>query len=213
MLSSQPLAFSIVGELRAHEQAALSLLSRLSGVELAAFDRIGTGPSALEGLQAEWAPPRREHTGDKSGFDMAAAARTADGERVLITVEVKYVDTFSPKKLEPANYREHLEALGITEPAELVELDASQFLRSVMLTDSVRRRGLRGDGGFDKAMAVVLCRADDASAHEVVDAVTKACSAADLTIALWTHEQFFDAAATEPALRDWARAMHQRYVK
>lgn len=218
MLSSQPLAFSIAGELRAHDHAALSVLSRLSGLDLAKFDILESGKPddawALDGLQAEWAPPKHEHTGDRSGFDLAAAAQTTPGDRVLITVEVKYVDTFSPRKLDPAHYTRHLEALGITESAatELAELGASQFLRSVMLTESVRRRGLRNDGGLDTAVAVVLCRPDDTQARQVVEAVAQACTASALKIALWTHAQLFDAAADEPALHDWAQAMRRRYL-
>ncbi|TDQ04968.1 PGN_0703 family putative restriction endonuclease [Labedaea rhizosphaerae] len=212
MLSSQPLAFSIVGELRAHERAALAVLGRLTGLELTAFDRLGApgDPWALDGLQAEWAPPRDAHTGDKSGFDMAAVARTAAGERVLVTVEVKYVDTFSPAKLDPARYR--LDGLTESDVAELVDLGASQFLRSVLLTESVRQHGLRDNGGLDKAVALVLCRADDAQARKVVDAVATACPNADLAVALRTHDELFDAADAQPDLREWARAMRRRYL-
>ena len=51
-------------------------------------------------MEAEWFPPRDLHTGDRSGFDMAAFLRLRSGERLLVSVEVKYVDTFSAKKLE-----------------------------------------------------------------------------------------------------------------
>ena len=197
MLASRPLAFSIVGELRAHEAAALSVLSRLTGLDLAKFDGLGEpgDPCALDGLQADWAAPEESHT-----CDIAAAARTAAGERVSITIEVEYVDTFSPTKLDPARYR-------VDGLAELVELGAGQFLRSALLTESVR-----GDGGFDKAVALLLCRADDGQARKVVAAVDRACATTGLTIALRTHEDLFDAAADEPALHDWAQAMRRRYL-
>ncbi|MDT0353146.1 hypothetical protein RM445_26895 [Pseudonocardia sp. DSM 45834] len=106
MLSSQPLAFSSVGELRTHPKAALAVLSDLSGRELVDFDRVdaGGGPYVLDGVHAEWAPPRAEHTGDRSGFDIAAVVRAVDGRRVLITLEVKCTDSFSRARLDPNRY-------------------------------------------------------------------------------------------------------------
>ena len=161
MLSSRSLAFSIAGELRAHETAALAVLGCLSGLDLASFDRLGD-PWALDGLQAEWAPP-----GEGPRFDIAAAVRTTAGERVLVTIDVEYVD-------------------------EVADLGASQVPPSAL-------------GGFDKTVALVLCRADDAEARQ-------ACRAAELASALRTHEDLFDAAADEPALHDWAQAMRRRYL-
>jgi hypothetical protein len=167
MLSSQPLAFSLVGELRAHPGAALAALSDLIGHRLVAFDRITTGSAAhdLDGLQAEWAPPSHDHTGDRSGFDVAAAARTEDGRSLLLTVEVKYTDDFSRAPLDPPAYAAALERLGIgaDTAARLVAGGASQFLRSVLLTDSVRRGGRSGQRTVDEVLAVVLCRDDDAT--------------------------------------------------
>lgn len=60
----------------------------------------GSPSHHLDGIEAEWFPPRDLHTGDRSGFDMAAFLRLRSGERLLVSVEVKYVDTFSAKKLE-----------------------------------------------------------------------------------------------------------------
>ncbi|SDD58297.1 hypothetical protein SAMN05216174_113148 [Actinokineospora iranica] len=220
MLSSQPLAFSIVGEFRAHERAALSVLERLTRLDLVEFGHLDSGkpaaidPWVLNGLQAEWAPPMRQHTGDRSGFDMAAVVRTKAGDRVLVTVEVKYVDSFSPQKLDIPKYASHLEEAGIAEADanDLVNLGASQFLRSLLLTNSVRQRGLRGDSHFDQALAVILCRADDQRAHKVVEAVGQACSAPGLTVGMWSHEQLLSKAAAEPALHEWAQSMQRRYV-
>ncbi|MBA2323751.1 MAG: hypothetical protein H0V92_06995 [Pseudonocardiales bacterium] len=74
MLSSQPLAFSIAGELRAHPQAAVAVFTELTGLPVVAFDRLGEPGDdyRLDGIEAEWSPPRDHHTGDQSGFDIAA---------------------------------------------------------------------------------------------------------------------------------------------
>ena len=214
MLSSQPLAFSIVGELRAHPAATLELLSEMSGLDLVGYDRITAADPAweLEGLQAEWAPPPAENTDDKSGFDIAAAVRTADDRRMLISIEVKYTDSFSPAKLEPKEHRLLLDEIGIDADTTkaLVGGGCSQFLRSVLLTHSVGRGGKARRAPLDSAMAVVLCRDNDATAQKVVDLLRSAQST--VPVMLWGLGSFLDAAARRPELADWADTVHARYL-
>ncbi|NYJ00257.1 hypothetical protein HNR19_000955 [Nocardioides thalensis] len=125
--------------------------------------------------------------GDRSGFDIATHQVLGTGDSHLLTVEEKYIDTFSVKKVDYGRYQEHLAALGLSKGAtdQLVADGCSQFLRSVMLTDSVRRRGVRGGSGIDHAMAVVLARADDMQARRVVDAI----KGHDLPVSVdfWSH--------------------------
>jgi hypothetical protein len=214
MLSSQPLAFSIVGELRAHPAAALALLSEAAGVEVVGFDRIPASDPAyeLDGLQAEWAPRPEEHTGDKSGFDIAAAVRIADGRRMLISIEVKYTDTFSPAKLDPMGYRPLLDEIGLADnaTAELVKAGCSQFLRSVLLTHSVRRGGANRRAPLDSCLGVVLCRDDDKTAGKVVNLLGAAQPT--VPVRLWGLGDFLDEAARRPELADWADTVHARYL-
>ena len=70
---------------------------------------------ALHGIEAEWFPPRKFHTQDRSGFDIAALVRLADDRRMLVTIEVKYTDSFSSTKLDPDRqpYPAYLAALGL----------------------------------------------------------------------------------------------------
>lgn len=212
MLSSQPLAFSIAGELREHPEAAAALSADLTGLPVTALDTLTDDTHPLNGVDAEWFPQRELYTRDLSGFDLAAALRLEDGTRVLLTVEVKYVDSFSPAKLDPGDYADHLSAVGISldSAAALVKAGCSQFLRSVLLTDSVRRTGIRGEGGVDSTIAVVLARGDDGTASRVVDAI--AVHAPPTTVAFWSHERFFAAAARQPALAGWAAQLQARYL-
>lgn len=56
LLSSQPLAFSIAGELRRHEDAAAGLLSELTGYEVRALETLCSPDypgHALDGVEAE----------------------------------------------------------------------------------------------------------------------------------------------------------------
>lgn len=139
-----------------------------------------------------------------------------DGSRLLLTIEVKYVDSFSRAKLGAKRYARHLEAVSLDAEAtdELVSTGCSQFLRSVLLTDSVRRGGLTGVPGdearIEHSLAVVLAREDDQTARDVVDRLR----AHELPTAtsLWTHREFFLAAKQQAELRQWAVQMLDRYV-
>lgn len=100
LLSSQPLAFSIAGHLRFHPSAASRLLRKMTGLPVEALDALKPDSDrlvdfALDGIEAEWFPPRAEHTGDMSGFDIAACLGLTDGRRILVSIEVKYTDSFS----------------------------------------------------------------------------------------------------------------------
>lgn len=81
MLSSQPLAFSIAGELRANPVAAAAMLSGLSGLPGASLVTLEDPKYSLAGVEAEWFPRREAHTRDRSGFDLAAALRLEDAPR------------------------------------------------------------------------------------------------------------------------------------
>ncbi|MDQ2706984.1 MAG: hypothetical protein M3Z25_04825 [Actinomycetota bacterium] len=69
MLSSQTLAFSIAGELRAYSQAAASVFAELTGLPVVALGRFGKlgDDYLLDGIEAEWSPPDDHYTGDRSG--------------------------------------------------------------------------------------------------------------------------------------------------
>lgn len=214
LLSSQPLAFSIAGHLRAHPEAAAQVFSTLLGRRvLRLADLIGEGEDhRLQGIEAEWFPPAALHTRDRSGFDIASLLELEDGRHLLLTIEVKYVDSFAPKKLDVERYGDVLQEArmdGATAES-LVSAGGSQFLRSVLLTDSVRRKGIAGGTTslIDEACAVG--RDDDASARRVVDQFAGA--GLPVTTAYWAHSEFCDAAAAVPYLTEWAESLRRRYV-
>ncbi len=222
LLSSQPLAFSIAGHLHAHPDEAAALLSAMTKLDVSHLDTLvapdGT-PSAhaLDGVEAEWFPPRRLHTNDKSGADVAACLRLADQKRTLLTIEVKYTDKFSSAPVSWTRYEEHLKHLGLDKRSteDLVKAGCSQVLRQVMLTDSVRRDGITPDAGpggkVDSAIAVVLARHDDESAKRVAETLDNAVGSV-VPVKFWSHRDLFDHAAHAPALREWAQRMRVRYV-
>ncbi len=131
----------------------------------------------------------------------------------MVSIEVKYVDTFSPQKLSwGEQYAGHAGGAGLDRAGfeDIVASGGSQFLRSVLLTDSLRRTGLRGAGGVDRTLAVVLARGDDRSAKKVVNTI--AGHSPRTPVALWSHDAFFDACAAHPELAQWANRMRRRYL-
>ena len=223
LLSSQPLAFSIAGHLQRHPGEAAALFASLTGREVSSLATLDAGDGVwkdhrLDGVDAEWFPPRAEHTRDMSGCDIAACLALQDGRRVLVTVEVKYTDTFSsaPVAWSP-RYEPHLIALGLDpdSTAALVEAGCSQVLRQAMLTDSVRRHGvapgLGPDSRVDDVIAVVLAREDDKTAQRVVETLDSAVRSI-IPIQFWSHRHFFSQAAELSGLKDWSDRMTARYV-
>ena len=249
LLSSQPLAFSVAGELRRYASAAAAVVADLTGLPTDGLDRLEAPDElvpdehrkprqlrnrtvkpyaplqqfTLDRVEAEWFPPRWAHTGDKSGFDVAACLTlkgspdvpSRSGRRLLVSIEVKYTDSFSKDKVTWVKYRPHLEALGLTEQTtrELVDRGCSQVLRQVMITDSVVRTGLvpgaNGRGRVHQGMAVVLARHDDRSAQEVAERLDERVS---LPVRFWSHRDFFRACGRRSELSDWAQQMLDRYV-
>lgn len=223
MLSSMPLAFSVFGHLRAHRVAAASVLSRLLGLPVTGFDRVAVGDRVVDGIECEWAPPPHEHLRDGSAFDAVVAARLADGTRLLLAVETKYVDSFSrdpgPEKdkrrpEKDANYRAHCERFGMAEGAfdRLGEYPTRQLLRNVLLTESVRRGGSAGGPSWDAAVTLVLARDADDGARSAVARVASDRGSMPTRVLFRGHGDLADAAAAVPGLAEWATLFRRRYL-
>lgn len=207
LLSSQPLAFSVAGELRAYPKAAAAVLATLTGRPVTGFTTLDADdPYRLEGLQAEWAPDPAVALGDRSAADLAAALTLSDGRRLLVTVEVKYTEPFSRAPLRPnPRYDAALTSVGLTRAdADRLHPGCTQFLRSVLLTRTVADRG-----ACDEVLAVVLGREDDRRARAVVDTVGTEQKA--VPVAYRSFPDLFGTCATHPELADWSTRMSRRY--
>ena len=170
----------------------------------------------LDRIDAEWSPPRWAHTNDRSGCDIAASLTFEGGRRMLVTIEVKYTDTFSRDEVTWDRYGRQLQRIGVTEAdlSGLVKAGCSQVLRQVMLTASIREHGLvpgaPDTGRVDEVMAVVLARGADQTARDVVRAID---AAATVPVAFWSLQELFAAAADQPSLAEWAGCMADRYLR
>lgn len=218
MLSSMPLCFSIFGHLRTQPEAAAVVLSSITGRDIAGFERVTVGRRTIDGIECEWAPERGEHLDDGTAFDAVVAARLADGRRLLIAVETKYVDNFSRDKNDPEKdrkYRRFCEHFGMAPTAfdALKGPATRQLLRNVLLTESVRRGGSSASGAvFDDALTLVLARDDDAAARSAVAAVDRERGGLPTAVAFVGHGQFADGASTVDGLDEWAGRFRRRYV-
>ncbi len=223
MLSSMPLAFSVFGHLRAHRVAAAAVLSRLLGMPVTGFDRVDVRGRAIGGMECEWAPEPQEHLQDGSAFDAVVAVRLADGTRLLVAVETKYVDSFSrdpgPEKdrrrpEKDDRYRRTCESFGMTPGAfdRLGEYPTRQLLRNVLLTESVRRGGTEGGPVWDAAVTLVLARDADTGARDVVDRLAADRGAMATRVLFCGHGDLADAAAAVPGLEEWTARFRRRYL-
>lgn len=219
MLSSMPLAFTVFGHLRAHPRAALAVLSAATGRQLTALDTVAVGGRTLEGIECEWAPERRNHLNDGTAFDAVVAARLPDERRLLIAVEVKYIDTFSRDRADGTGekdrkYADLCREFGMSETAfqTLRGHRTRQLLRNVLLTESVRRGGHSGPALFDEAVTVVFARDDDAAARSAVADVQRQRGAMPTAVTFLGHGEFADAAGRVDEMSDWAARFRRRYV-
>jgi hypothetical protein len=222
LLSSQPMAFSIAGHLSRHRNEAAALFSAALKTSVTSLAVLNPGDAVprghrLDGVEAEWFPPRKSHTGDMSGCDIAACLELGDGTRTLVTIELKYTDTFSAEPVSWTRYQRHLEELKLDEQstAALVGAGCSQVLRQVMLTNSVRLRGVAPDAGpegqVDRAIAVVLGRHDDTHAQHVAETLNAAVGSI-VPVRFWSHRDLLQRSSEIAGLEQWARRMHERYV-
>jgi len=217
MLSSMPLCFSVFGHLRAHPTAALRVLSDVLGADLVELIRVPVGDRVIDGIECEWAPDRRQHLNDGSAFDAAVAVRCADGRRLLLAVETKYVDTFSRDTAsaeKDAKYRRFCDDFGMADGAfdALKGPATRQLLRNVLLTESTRRGGAAAEPLFDDAITVVLARDEDRAARDAVTALDSHRGRLVTAVQFVGHGELAEAAGAVPEVAEWASRFRRRYV-
>ncbi|MFW3171346.1 hypothetical protein [Geodermatophilus sp. CPCC 206100] len=217
VLGSMPVCVTVFGHLRAHPRAAVAVLNDLLGLDLIGLEGVDVRGRRIAGIECAWAPDRRDHLKDRTVFDAVVAGRLADGRSQLIAVATEDVDS---SDRDPENtaaderYRACCRGFGMAEGAfaELRRHDTRRLLRTVLLTESVRRGGRGGGPVFDEALTVVLSRDDDAAARSAVRAVQARRGRLRTDVRYVAHRQLADAAAGIDDLADWAGGFRRRYV-
>lgn len=145
MLSSMPMAFSLVAAIRDAPDNA-EIVSRLFGVDA---NEIITDadPTVADGCQcfprvthAEWSPKPALHLGDRTAFDAAIWYRTSHQALGVIGIETKYTEPLSQKEYDTPRYREVTDRCAWFAPSAADDLRGratNQLWRNTMLAASL----------------------------------------------------------------------------
>jgi hypothetical protein len=96
MLSSQPMAFNLFGELALNHDLATELVRALWGPHV----------KRVTDVRLEWAPqPSREYLDDQTAFDVFIEYEGGEGHAGFIGIEVKLTEPFSQRHYDKPAYR------------------------------------------------------------------------------------------------------------
>ena len=178
LLSSQPMAFNLFGELQQDLSLATSVFRPLSGGRIA----------EVTGIEFEYSPGRRDerYLGDNSAFDVYVTYLTAQKRRGLVGIEVKYHENMLGKAARHRpRYDDVAEEMGCfrEECASLLKRQPlQQIWRDHMLAGS-----MLASGDFDDGFFVFLYPGE----NQLCDRAVKKymlCLAKTFTFARWTLE-------------------------
>lgn len=205
MLSSTPLCFSLFGHLDAYRDAAARVLDAALPWSVDAIERI-----ELEQAPAQAAKQLGGGTQDGTSFDAVLVVRSR-GARLLVGVETKYIEPFTPKRYDKQSYRTVSEragswfAQGAADSA--VQPSTNQLWRNLMLAQESEI-----DADMPAAVAVVAPRTN-AHAHRGVEQMAGLLAEPERRLALIDLEALIEAAAREPILAAWAETFSRRYLE
>jgi len=104
LLSSQPLAFNLFGELKLNRELATKVFKNLYP---------NKNIKKITKIKFEYSPGRKnkKYTGDSSAFDVFVKYRTKQDEKGFLGIEVKYAEDLSDK---PSSHKENYENISIS---------------------------------------------------------------------------------------------------
>ena len=204
MLSSQPLCFSLFGHLDAHRDAAARVLDAVLPWQIDSVERIlveHAPPSAA--LRLGGTAP------DKTAFDAMLIAWTR-GVPLLLGVETKYTEPFSPTEYDKTSYRT---VSGAEQTWFLPNVSSiargsatNQLWRNLMLAQE-SARDLDCEGAV-----VVLTAANDPHAEAAVSGIRPLLREPDRRLVHVLLEDVMEAATQEEELTSWAHVFTERYL-
>lgn len=203
LVSSQPLAFNLFGDLKVDLDLASRVLSRM-------IQR----PIVVSGIEFEYSPGRGDlrFTCDRSAFDVYVEYTTGQ-ERGFLGIEVKYQEDLTPR--QPKNhyrprYSEITADIGcFTEGAErrLKTPPLEQLWRDHLLACSLL---LDQQSAFDEGSFVVLFPSINDSCRSAVVEYAELLSSTQ-TFCSWTLEFFVEALQAE-CDQPWVTHLKHRYL-
>ncbi len=134
LLSSQPLAFNLFGELKLNTKIATSIFQELYPER---------NLRKISAIEFEYSPGRRnpKYTGDSSAFDVFIEYDNCDNHKCFFGIEVKYAETLndppSAHKLAYENISKESQIFDMSKLEELKERPIQQIWRDHLLTLSL----------------------------------------------------------------------------
>lgn len=201
LLSSQPMAFNLFGELQQDLTLCSALVSDLTS---------GRFPQ-VESVDFEHSPGRSDprFTGDRSAFDVFLRCRTGDGAPAFLGIEVKYHENLKGKsgKHRP-RYDEIADDAGCFSSQNRDRLKQSplqQIWRDHLLACALLQAGDFIDGQF-----VFLYPAANPACSSAI-AEYRSCLTDSSTLADWTLETVV-ASLERLSHAPWIRLFRERYL-
>jgi hypothetical protein len=201
LLSSQPLAFNLFGEL----QQDLTLSTRV-------FRDLTHGRiERVTAIDFEYSPGRSDarYTGDKSAFDVYVTFETPTAGRGFVGIEVKYHENMCGG---PGDHHEQYKVvadeMGCFRTDRLVQIQQSpleQIWRDHLLAGSHLQKD-----GFDDGFFAILFPRDNQYCAEAVGSY-RACLQDDDTFIAWTIEDIY-AAILNHTSAEWVTDFYRRYL-
>ncbi len=203
LLSSQPLAFNLFGELQKDLELTTTVMRDLTGGRV----------DEVTGIKFEHSPGRGDsrYTGDHSAFDVFIEFTTPGGKSGFLGIEVKYhEDLKGGRDCYRVRYAEVAELMGCFEPAMMLRLRTprlEQIWRDHLLAGSMRIQD--GDKYEDGLFVLLRPRDNIACATAVND--YRACLSNENSFSEWLLEDVMKALMDHTNAK-WVRLFFDRYL-
>ncbi len=201
LLSSQPLAFNLFGELRDDLPLATTVVRDLTGGRV----------DEVTGIKFEYSPGRGDsrYTGDRSAFDVFIQFTTPGGNSGFLGIEVKYHENLAGgKDCYRDRYAEVAELMGCFD-AEMMQKLRRPRLEQIW-RDHLLMGATRHTDGYDDGLFVFLRPRDNIACARAVSEY-RACLSNENTFSEWLLEDVVTALRRHTKA-EWVELFHDRYL-
>lgn len=205
LLSSQPLAFNLFGELKLEEglKTATTVFKELFPNQV----------EQVTSIEFEWSPGRRnpKYTNDRSAFDVFVKYDSIEGENCFYGIEVKYAENM--KENSARNREEYVkvsEDMGIYKSESLDTLkntNLQQLWRDHLLVGSM----FKTNNDYNRGDFIILYPEGNTECGELIDKYVKTFKGNDNYFIPLTIEIFYKVLSNN--LKDnWVNEFYERYL-
>jgi hypothetical protein len=205
LLSSQPLAFNLFGELKLEEglKTATKVFRELFPNQV----------KKVTAIEFEWSPGRRnpKYTNDRSAFDVFVEYDSIAGKKCFYGIEIKYAEHMDD---QPARLREEYDKvsneMGIYKSESLDDLrntSLQQLWRDHLLVGSM----FKSNDAYDRGDFIILYPKGNTECGELIDKYVKTFKSDDNYFIPLTLELFYKVLSNN-LKDDWVNEFNKRYL-